>query len=269
MRLLALCALCALLPSPATAAEPVQLFAFDVEGSAEAVLEPLARRLDALGAHGDLVVRGERIWLVASTGPTDLPAALASGTLRLAPVVEPDAERPTSAAELAGADDPTKRYVVDLGRAIEPAVERAEGRDDYMGLPVVLVTFDAAGAKAFFELSRALVGQKLAIVLGDAVMSAPVVREAIAGGRVQIALGSGATIVEARALAAQLGQGQLPTKVSLVIQTVGQRTDNGGRTVVTEAGAPLIYATPKRWHPGACALFRTPGCGISVVRPGR
>ncbi len=62
--------------------------------------------------------------------------------------------------------------------------------NEYDGTPVVALEFTAAGAAAFADLTEALTGRLLAIVLDGRVMSAPKVMERIAGGRAQITLGS-------------------------------------------------------------------------------
>src|SRR5207248_8142813 len=63
-------------------------------------------------------------------------------------------------------------------------IERAEASTDADGRPIVSVVFDAAGAERLEALTGALVGKRLAIVLGDEVVSAPLVHEKIACGRV-------------------------------------------------------------------------------------
>lgn len=71
----------------------------------------------------------------------------------------------------------------------------------------VLVTFDEAGAERFHELTRSHVGHKLAMVLDEVVTSAPVIQDAIPGGRVTITMGGSSSAqieAEARALVAIL-----------------------------------------------------------------
>src|SRR4051812_22390751 len=51
---------------------------------------------------------------------------------------------------------------------------------------VVNFTFNSVGARRFADVSRANVNHRFAIVLDDKVISAPVIREAITGGRGQI-----------------------------------------------------------------------------------
>jgi preprotein translocase subunit SecD len=86
--------------------------------------------------------------------------------------------------------------------------------------PYVSVEFNAAGAKAFSDLTDANVGKRLAIVLDGNVHSAPVIRERIPSGRAQIT--GGFTSQEATDLAIVLRAGALPAPVKVLEErTVG------------------------------------------------
>ena len=86
--------------------------------------------------------------------------------------------------------------------------------------PYVSVEFNAAGAKAFGELTEANVGRRLAIVLDGNVHSAPVIRERIPSGQAQIT--GGFTSEEATDLAIVLRAGALPAPVQVLEErTVG------------------------------------------------
>jgi preprotein translocase subunit SecD len=74
--------------------------------------------------------------------------------------------------------------------------------------PAVSVRFDARGTRAFAEVTRANVGRVFAIVLDDAVISAPVIREPILGGSGLI--NGKFTVNEANDLAILLRSGALP-----------------------------------------------------------
>src|SRR5215831_14293900 len=80
-----------------------------------------------------------------------------------------------------------KRQVVLTGDRINDAQPGFDGRTNE---PVVHVSLDGTGARIFKELTRDNVGKRMAIVLvekGKAeVITAPVIREEIGGGRVQI-----------------------------------------------------------------------------------
>jgi preprotein translocase subunit SecD len=86
--------------------------------------------------------------------------------------------------------------------------------------PYVSVDFNAAGARAFSELTDANVGKRLAIVLDGNVHSAPQIRERIPSGRAQIT--GGFSTDEATDLAIVLRAGALPAPVQVLEErTVG------------------------------------------------
>ncbi len=95
---------------------------------------------------------------------------------------------------------------------------------------VVNFTFNSVGARRFADISRANVNHRFAIVLDDKVISAPVIREAITGGRGQI---SGSfTAASANDLAVLLRAGALPAPLTVIEQ----------RSVGPELGADSIRA---------------------------
>jgi preprotein translocase subunit SecD len=95
---------------------------------------------------------------------------------------------------------------------------------------VVNFTFNSNGARRFADISRANVGHRFAIVLDNQVISAPVIREAITGGRGQI---SGRfTAGSATDLAVLLRAGALPAPLTVVEE----------RSVGPELGADAIRA---------------------------
>ncbi|HVY13923.1 MAG TPA: protein translocase subunit SecD [Rhodopila sp.] len=95
---------------------------------------------------------------------------------------------------------------------------------------VVNFTFNSVGARRFADVSRANVNHRFAIVLDDKVISAPVIREAITGGRGQI---SGSfTAQSANDLAVLLRAGALPAPLTTVEE----------RSVGPELGADSIRA---------------------------
>ena len=83
--------------------------------------------------------------------------------------------------------------------------------DEMTGEPQVSIEMTPAGASAFTMLTRALTRRRLAIVLDDRLMSAPVVMEEISGGRAVITLGGDTSMAaaeaEARTLAVALDVG--------------------------------------------------------------
>lgn len=61
--------------------------------------------------------------------------------------------------------------------------------DPYSNRPIVLLDFDVEGARAFGALTARIAGDKLAIVVGDEVRSAPIINGEIRGGRASITMG--------------------------------------------------------------------------------
>jgi protein-export membrane protein SecD len=90
------------------------------------------------------------------------------------------------------------------------------GTEQQTGQWVVNFTFNAVGARRFGDITRANVGRRFAIVLDNKVISAPVIREPILGGRGQI---SGSfTAASASDLALLLRAGALPAPLIVVEQ---------------------------------------------------
>jgi preprotein translocase subunit SecD len=84
----------------------------------------------------------------------------------------------------------------------------------------VLMRLDSRGKRIFARLTQENVGRALAIVLDDAIFSAPVIQEPITGGEARIT--GSFTPEEARDLAIVLREGALPAPVSVIEnRTVG------------------------------------------------
>jgi protein-export membrane protein SecD len=104
------------------------------------------------------------------------------------------------------------------------------GTNSQTGDWVVNFTFNSVGARRFADITRANVNRRFAIVLDDQVISAPVIREPITGGRGQI---SGSfTAASANDLAVLLRAGALPAPLMVVEE----------RSVGPELGADSIRA---------------------------
>ncbi len=104
------------------------------------------------------------------------------------------------------------------------------GTDPQDGGWVVNFTFDSLGARRFAETSRANIGKRFAIVLDNQILSAPVIRTAITGGRGQISGNFDAA--SANQLSVLLRAGALPAPLTVVEE----------RTVGPELGADSIRA---------------------------
>lgn len=85
---------------------------------------------------------------------------------------------------------------------------------------VVGLEFNDEGGKKFADLTARNIGKQIAIVLDGDVLTAPVVQEAITGGRAQIS--GSRTMEEAERLAILLRSGSLPVKIEIMEnRTVG------------------------------------------------
>jgi preprotein translocase subunit SecD len=90
------------------------------------------------------------------------------------------------------------------------------GRDEMTGETVVAFDLSRAGGRVFERVTAGNVGRSIAIVLDDAVVSAPVIEERIAGsGRIRMA---GASFEDARDLAVMLRAGALPAPLRIMEQ---------------------------------------------------
>jgi len=94
---------------------------------------------------------------------------------------------------------------------------------DQSGQWVVSLEFNSEGSKKFADLTKELVGQQMAIFFDGELQSAPVIREAIYGGKAQISGGeSGFQYKEAERMVNLLNAGALPVPAKVVEEnTVG------------------------------------------------
>ena len=105
------------------------------------------------------------------------------------------------------------------------------GVDNSSGQAIVNVSFDNAGTRIFGDLTTKNVGKRMAILLDNKVVTAPVIREAITGGRAQITGFSG--LKDASNAAIELRAGALPAPVHIseertVGPTLGQDSIHDG-----------------------------------------
>jgi hypothetical protein len=111
-------------------------------------------------------------------------------------------------------DGPLRTFLGE--RCLSPRVMEAEvKRDANSNRPVLSMTFDAPTASSFADLTGKLVRRRLLVVLDDRVQSAPVVMEAISGGRAMLAFGKDSTEEEITQLGRALSGGPLPGTMEL------------------------------------------------------
>ncbi len=210
------------------------------QNAVEQSIEIVRRRIDETGVAEALIARqGQNRILVQLPGVED-PArikALLGRTARMTfhlvdETANLQATIPPPGTLFLQADRGEERYAVRRRVEVDGAnlSDARAGQDSRTGEWVVNFTFDSIGTRRFSEVTRQNVGRPFAIVLDDRVITAPVIREPITGGRGQI---SGSFDVRsATDLSVLLRAGALPAPLTVVEE----------RTVGPELGADAIRA---------------------------
>ncbi len=211
-----------------------QLPAAEVNDSMDALRDVIERRINAFGVGEPVIqvqtgqVAGEKEHRLAIElpGVTDIDKAIA--TIGQTPFLEFRIQSDQPPIQQGSVDkngvisvnaDETQTFVptgLD-GKYLKHAqLTFAQGT----GTPEVSIQFNDEGSKLFEKITKENIGKVIAIYLDGSVISAPVVREAIAGGTAQIT--GNFTPEEAKQLVGRLNSGALPVPISLVsTQTVG------------------------------------------------
>ncbi|NGM20573.1 protein translocase subunit SecD [Roseomonas stagni] len=209
-------------------------------GAVEQSLEIVRRRIDETGVAEALIARqGQNRILVQLPGVED-PARikdLLGRTARMTfhlvdETANLQAPTPPAGTMFLPGDRGQERYAVRRRVEVDGAnlTDARAGQDGRTGEWVVNFAFDSVGTRRFAEITRQNVGRPFAIVLDDRVITAPVIREPITGGRGQI---SGSFDVRgANDLSVLLRAGALPAPLTVVEE----------RTVGPELGADAIRA---------------------------
>jgi SecD/SecF fusion protein len=206
----------------------------------EQSIEIVRRRIDETGVAEALIARqGQNRILVQLPGIED-PARikdLLGRTARMTFHLLDDTANLSAATPPPGVlflngERPGERFPVRRRVEVDGAnlSDARASQDSRSGEWVVNFTFDSVGTRRFSEITRANVGRPFAVVLDEKVITAPVIREPITGGRGQI---SGSfTVRSANDLAVLLRAGALPAPLTVVEE----------RTVGPELGADAIRA---------------------------
>ena len=204
-------------------------------------IEIVRRRIDETGVVDPQITRqGESRIVVQLPGIEDpnrikeLLGKTARMTFRLvAEDVNPNVSVPPPGVDLL-ADESLSGARIGVRRRVDVdganLTDARAGQNSQTGEWVVNFTFDSVGTRRFADISRANVGHRFAIVLDDKVISAPVIREAITGGRGQISGHFDAK--SATDLSVLLRAGALPAPLTVVEE----------RSVGPELGADAIRA---------------------------
>lgn len=115
---------------------------------------------------------------------------------------------------LAASDDEGRIHILSDVYVMGKDLTDARSMYDELGKPGVSLEFNKAGAAAFETATAENLERQIAIVLDKRVISAPVVRTKISGGKAQIT--GNFTIEEANRLAVMLRAGALPVKVEVI-----------------------------------------------------
>jgi protein-export membrane protein SecD len=215
-------------------------------------IEIVRRRIDSTGVLDPQITRqGDSRIVVQLPGiddPNRIKALLGTTAKMTFQLVDESADpsRPAPPGDVILPTDSNPDVKVVVRRRVEvdgaSLKDASAGQNSQTGEWVINFVFDSNGTRRFADISTAQVGHRFAIVLDNKVLTDPVIREPITGGRGQI---SGSyTAQTATDLATLLRAGALPAPLTVVEE----------RTVGPELGADSIRA-------GAIAL----GAGFLLV----
>lgn len=239
------------------------LAAGDVKGSMESLRDTIERRVNLFGVGEPIVYTekgssvaggGEERLVVELPGITDTQAAV--DMIGRTPVLEFRLQ-PKGVKDA----DPKNFVATQLtGRFLSRAqLEFGTQQGGLANEPIVSLVFNAEGGKLFEKITRENVGQLLGIFLDGQVISAPVINEAISGGRAII---SGRfTPEEARTLVRDLNFGALPVSIELLsTETVGSTLGKDAVAKGVDAGVwglIIVALFMGVWYrmPGLVAAF--------------
>lgn len=201
-----------------------------VNSALEQSLEIIRRRIDQIGVSEPTIQRvGENRILVQLPGlqdPSHLRQLLGSTAKMTFHLLDNEAYYGGEAGAKRGVsmlmDSEGKTYPVQNRVMLsgDRLVDAKAGFDPQTGEPVVSFRFDGSGARQFAKITTDNVGKPFAIVLDKKVLSAPVIREPIAGGSGQIS--GNFDVQEAATLSALLRAGALPAPLTIIEErTVG------------------------------------------------
>lgn len=185
--------------------------------AADSSLEVIRHRVDQVGVSEPVISRvGEDRILVQMPGvenPAQLRELLGSTAKMSFQMVAPGPGPGVSMLEMRDGSGaiPVEDRVALSGDRLDRA---ASAFDPDTGRPMVTFAFDRHGGITFAEITAANIGQRFAVVLDGAVLTAPVIQTAIPGGQGQIT--GDFTVEEAQTLAVLLTSGALPASLEVI-----------------------------------------------------
>lgn len=200
----------------------------DKQGALNSLRDVIDRRVNAFGVAEPLVQlekastvagNGEDRLLVELPGVTDVKAAV--DAIGKTPVLEFELEKQVATPTKVGTTTqlslkPVLSATGLTGQYLSSAeLQFGSGQNGTQAnQPIVVLHFNAQGAKLFEQITGDNVGRQIAIVLDGNVISDPTVQEAISGGNATIT--GNFTPQEARDLVENLNFGALPVPITLV-----------------------------------------------------
>jgi len=186
-------------------------------------IEIVRRRIDDLGTKEPTIVqRGEKRIVVELPGLKDpsriknLLGKTAKLNFRLVTNTENEFGSEKMLSE-DGSELVVNKQIIMSGENLIDAQPRVDNQSNE---PIVSFTLDRFGAKKFGKVTTNNIGKRLAIILDNKVISAPVIREAITGGSGTIS--GNFNFQEVTDLSLLLRSGALPTPINIVEErTVG------------------------------------------------
>ncbi len=132
--------------------------------------------------------------------------------------------------------------------------------------PVVLFSFDSIGSKAFAEATKQNQGKRLAIVLDNKLLSAPVVNEPILGGSGIIS--GNFTVESANDLALLLRAGALPAPLKIIEErsigpTLGADSINSGQKAALVGFTYVVIFM--MWSYGILGIFANIALSLALL----
>ncbi|MGL4489942.1 MAG: protein translocase subunit SecD, partial [Rhizobiaceae bacterium] len=220
-------------------------------------IEVLRRRIDPDGTVEPIIQRqGEDRILLQVPGEDDVASLkrkigeTAKLTFQMVDTSMPvqdamEGRPPAGSSVLFSKDDPPVPYLVENQVIVsgENLVDAQAAFEQTSNEPVISFRFDTKGAQRFGQATQQNVGRPFAIILDNAVISAPVINEPILGGSGQI---SGDFTVEgANELALLLRAGALPASLTVIEERtvgpgLGADSIEAGKVASLIAGALVV-----------------------------
>ncbi len=203
-------------------------------------IEIVRRRIDDLGTKEPTIIqRGEKRIVVELPGLKDpsriknLLGKTAQLNFRLVTDEDNDFGSEKMISEI-GEEVVVNKKIIMSGDNLIDAQPRVDNQSNN---PMVAFTLDRYGAQKFGKVTTNNVGKRLAIVLDNKIISAPVIRESITGGSGTIS--GNFSFQEVTDLALLLRSGALPTPINIVEErTVGP--DLGKDSIISGAVSLII-----------------------------